>query len=140
MKLTDEQKAACIEKLNSPWGSVKLRCDGHNVFLQVQRYKGLTFRVMTYVDGHFLGKWISATERFPEQKFLRPEVRPVYGKSFIRDMEKILGKRHVAKNPDYIKTVTVYMPDWASGKAAINHLCKVCESIEILQNETKETP
>jgi hypothetical protein len=55
-------------------------------------------------------------------------------------MEKIYGKRAAAKNLDYKKTVTVYMPDWASGKAAINHLCKVCASVEILQNETKETP
>ena len=140
MKLTKEQKAGCIEKLNSPWGSVKLRCDGYEVFLQVQRYTGLTYRVMTYVNGHFLGKWISATNNFPEQKFLRPNVRPVHGKSFVRKMEKILGKRHVAKNPDYKKTVTMYMPDWASGKAAINHLCKVCESVEILSNEPKETP
>ncbi len=140
MKLTKEQKAVCIEKLNSPWGRVELRCDGHKVCLQVQRHTALTFRVMTYVDGHFLGKWISVPESYPEQKFLRPRIRPVYSAAFRRSMEKAIGKRAMAKDLDYSKTVTSYMPDWASGKAAINHLCKVCESIEILQNETKETP
>lgn len=49
-------------------------------------------------------------------------------------MEKAIGKRAVAKDRDYSKTVTSYMPDWASGKAAINHLCKVCESVELVSD------
>jgi hypothetical protein len=132
MKLTKEQKAECASSLDHPYGRVELVCDGRKITLNVESCKKLSYRVMTYVDGHFLGKWISGSEAHPEQKFLRKVVRPVYSASFKKKMEKAAGKRFVAQDPFYKKTVTTYMPDWASGKAAINHLCKVCESVELV--------
>jgi hypothetical protein len=134
--MTKEEKADCIVKLSHPYGRVALLCDGRRVVLQVECYKTLSCRVMTYVDGRFSGEWISAQDSHPEQRFLRKSVRPVYSSAVIRKMEKACGKRWVAKNPIFKGTVTTYMPDWPSGKAAMNHLCKVCESVEVI----KETP
>lgn len=132
MKLTKEQKAELAAELNTPWGAVQLICDGYRVALQVQRMKGgMTYRVMTYVNGSFQGTWISGTAAFPEQKFLRKSVKPLYSAAEKAKYEKVFGKQHVAKDARYSKALTMYMPDWASGKAAINHLCKVCESVEI---------
>lgn len=132
MKLTKEQKENLAGALRSPWGSVSLICDGYRVSLQVQACKGgMTYRVMTFVDGSFMGKWCSASEAFPEQKFLRKSVRPLYSAAEKARAEKALGKRYVAKHPSFSASYTVYLPDWASGKAAISHLCKVCESVQI---------
>jgi len=135
MKLTKEQRVELADTLSLPWGSVVLICDGYRVALQVQRMKGMTYRVMTYVNGSFLGKWVSGTETFPEQKFLRKSVRPLASAAEKTKCEKAFGKRAVAKDPWFSKTLTLYCPDWASGKAAISHLCKVCESIEIVAGE-----
>lgn len=135
MKLTKEQKAKLSAALSHPWGTVALICDGYRVDLQVQRAKAMTYRVMTYVNGQFLGKWVSDKEVFPEQKFLRKSIRPLASPAQKAKAEKILGKRVVAKDPWYNKTLTSYMPDWASGKAAISHLCKVCDSVEVAQSE-----
>jgi hypothetical protein len=133
MKLTKEQKTELAQELTSPWGHVKLICDGFKVDLQVQALKGgLSYRVMTYVNGQFKGLWISPTPEYPEQKFLRKQVRTLYSAAEKARMEKIFGKRAVAKDERYQKKFVTYMPDWASGKAAINHLCKVCESIQVV--------
>ena len=130
--ITKEQKAELSAALSHPWGSIELVCDGYRVALQVQRMKGgMTYRVMTYVNGQFLGKWVSGTEVFPEQKFLRKSVRPLASAAEKAKFEKAFGKRAVAKDPWFSKALTCYFPDWASGKAAIAHLCRVCESVEI---------
>ncbi|MBA5605856.1 hypothetical protein H3H36_10840 [Duganella sp. FT3S] len=131
MKLSKEQKQELTDKLSMPWGSVELLCDGRRVSLQVRRFKQMTYRVMTYVDGVFKGAWCMAEPAVPEHKFMRKLVRPNLSPAKRKEAEKRLGKRYVAKDPYFSGSVTVYLPDWSSGKTAINHLCKVCESVEV---------
>ena len=133
MKLSKQEKDELIGKLSIPWGRQELLCDGFRITLQVERTSALNFRVMTYVNGVFKGLWIDEKNECPESKFLRKSVRPLYPPSHKREMEKILGKRNFAKDPRYSKTLIAYMPDFASGKAAINHMCKVSESIQIVK-------
>lgn len=137
MNLTKEQKQQLIDKLSFPWGRVSLQCDGHKIDLSVERGKGMTYRVVTYVDGRWEGKWISAKETYPEQKFLRKSVRSVVSKKDRDAMEKAVGKRHFkkmcAEKSLWTATITLYDVSWASGRAAINHLCKVCDSIQVLE-------
>lgn len=135
MKLSKEQIASLAGKLNRPLGSVVLICDGYTITLAVERVsaKSLSYRVMTYVNGFFKGAWIMDDKPCPEQKFLRKAVRPVCSLARKRELEKALGKRHVKNDPYYSKTFTTYLPDWASGKAALNHLNKVCESVQIAE-------
>jgi len=132
MKLSKEQQAVLVQQLSSPWGSVRLMCDGYRVDLQVARASGMTFRVMTYVNGTFKGLWCSDSEVHPEQNFLRKSVKPLVSAAKRAKAEKVFGKRAVAKDEYFQKKIVFFMPDWASGKAAISHLCKVCESVEIV--------
>jgi hypothetical protein len=133
MKLTKEQKDKLADELNMPWAGVHLLCDGYRVSLQVQRSKGsMVYRVMTFVNGVFRGEWVSGTETHPEQKFLRKSVRLLCSPAQKAKAEKAFGKRWVAKDPYYTAKLTLFMPDWASGKTAISHLCKVCDSVEII--------
>jgi hypothetical protein len=136
MKLSKEQKDDLVETLNLPWSCVNLRCDGYVVTLAVRRFKGgIKYRVMTYVNGKFDSAWSSEKNAAPEVKFLRKSVRPYLTPTERREAEKVLGKRKVAKDPVYNGSLTLYLPDWATGKAAINHLTKVCDSIELLTVE-----
>lgn len=139
-KLTKQQRAELVEKLNFPWGCVSLICDGHRVTLQVQREAGNAIRygLMTYVDGHFKGEWFKGDA--PEAKFLRKQVRRVWSPAKCKEIEKIVGKRRFAsaEYDQYRKTLTQYTPFWSSGKAAIAHLCKVCDSVEIAPAEDTE--
>lgn len=135
MKLTKEQKAELIEKLNHPYGHVALMCDGYRIALAVERTSQLAYRVVTYVNGTWKGIWFSGTNSYPEQKFLNRKERMLAKPSERARMEKIIGKRATAKDPWFSKKLVTFDVSWASGKSAINHLCKVCESIEIIADE-----
>lgn len=132
MKLTKEQKDTLIADLTSPWGRVHLICDGYRIALVVEQAKPLVFRIVTYINGQWGGEWSLGSKEFPEQKFLNKKTRLACTPSFKAKMEKIFGKRAVAKDPYYNKTFVTYDISWPSGKAAINHLCRVCESVEIV--------
>lgn len=90
---------------------------------------------MTYVDGVFKHAWAMSNPSVPEHKFLRKSVRPNVSPVERKRIEKELGKRYVAKHTFWSGSYTIYLPDWSSGKAAINHLCKVCESVEVVPGE-----
>lgn len=139
--LTKEQRDALAEKLSSPWGGdVHLLCDGRRITLQVRRESGAAIRycVMLYIDGYFKGAWHKGDT--PEAKFLRKQVKALWSPARRKVMEKAVGKRRFASADfdDYRKTLTHYMPYWSSGKAAIAHLCKVCESVEVAPEPTHQ--
>lgn len=131
MKLSKEQKDKLAETLSTPWGSATLICDGFRIGLQVQLAKAMTFRVVTFVNGVWKGDWCSGTSEYPEQKFLNKRTHRAVSPAIKAKMEKIMGKRALAKDPYYSKTFVAYDVSWPSGKAAISHLCRVCESVEI---------
>lgn len=135
MKPSKAQRAGVESALSNPYGAVTLICDGRRIDLQVHQFSALRYRVMVYVDGEFRGTWTRADGAAPESKFLRKQVRPVFSPAQKKKMENIYGKRHVAQDQRFSKTLTFYWPDFASGKAALNHLCKVCESVEVAPNE-----
>ncbi|MBY0574684.1 MAG: hypothetical protein K2P84_13480, partial [Undibacterium sp.] len=116
-----------------PFGHVKLLCDGYSISLVVERQKNLTYRVMTYVNGCFKGLWCTEKNQAPESKFLRKVVKPHISPKKRQQLEKQFGKRFVQKDAFCNGSSTFFMPDWASGKAALNHLCKVCESIKLVE-------
>lgn len=131
MKIGKIQQAELIEKLQSLYGNVRLLCDGFEVTLCVERSKGLACRVVTYVNGQWCGKWVSGTESFPEQKFLNRRERSLVTPAKKAEAEKALGKRYVAKSPFYSAKIVIYDISWPSGRAAINHLMRVCDSVQV---------
>lgn len=138
MKLSEEQRDKVIDRLSHPWGRAELMCDGYRITLAVERAKGMSYRVMTYVNGSFRGLWCSHKDECPESKFLRRVVRPACPPRHKQEMEKIMGKRYIQKDPYYSATFIHYMPDWASGKSALNHLCKVCDSVQVADPQSAE--
>jgi hypothetical protein len=134
MKLSKEEINKLADDLSMPWGHVVLMCDGYRITLSVERLsKGMTYRVMTYVNGCFKGVWSDPKNEAPESKFLRKSVRPNVSPAKKREYEKALGKRFVQKDSYFSGSITCYWPDWASGKAALSHLCRVCDSVQIAE-------
>lgn len=139
MKLTKEQKQELIDKLSHPFGKVRLFCDGYKVDLVVERTSALGFKIVTYINGCWKGVWMSADNPCPEQKFLNKKFKPFMSKAKLAKLEKEVGKRafkkHFASDPFYTGGTTLYYVTWTSGRTAINHLCKVCDSIQIAPEE-----
>ncbi len=134
--LTLAQRRALAAEQNTPYGRLALRCDGRRIGLQMQRRSGtrLNYEVMTYIDGEFKGAWMM--NEGPESKFLRRREKRYYPESKVLAYEKKFGKKALAKNwPEARKVQVAWWPYWPNFLAALNHLCKVCESVEVIGPE-----
>ncbi len=134
--LSMSQRKALADKHSNPYGSLTLLCDGRRITLQTQRASktSMTYCVMTYVDGKFEGRWISAAEPCPEQKFMRRAEKRYVSEKKIAAMEKKYGKKRVAEYWTNARKVHIsFMPYWKTYLAALNHLCRVCESVEVVE-------
>lgn len=135
MKLTKSQIEILSAGLFTPYARpLHLLCDGHRISLNVERSsnKTMQYRVMTYVDDVFKGAWISGTNSHPEQKYLRKVTRRVISPAKKAEYIKKLGKKRAQEwIGDMDRAYTLYYGDWPNAKAALNHLNKVCESVEL---------
>lgn len=132
-KLTKSQRDAIAEHLSFPIGSVSLVADGRKVTLQMHRWgKGrVSYRVCLFLDGWFKGEWTKAEPSIPEHKYLRRAETFLFPAARRKECEKKFGKRAM-KRFGFDAKLIMYRNDWATGRAAINHLCKACESVELV--------
>lgn len=108
-------------------------CDGFDVSLQAVSLSETTLKygVMTYVSGKFEGKWL-VNERAAERKFMRPRERFVFSAKVRNEITRKYSKRLLKEYwPNISKKISYVEPIWPGGKSAIDHLCRVCESVEI---------
>lgn len=132
--LSMDQRKALATQHSNPWGNLHLLCDGRRITLQMHRSSApkLTYSVMTYIDGEFKGIWMSGKEDRPEHKFLRRIEKRIHPEAKIAALEKKHGKRLVAEcHPDARETIVSFFPYWDTYLAALNHLCRVCDSVQV---------
>ncbi len=136
--LAKEVKDKLIAELSHAFGCVQLICDGRKVTLNVEQTDSLKYKIGTYVDGMFKGSWV-IDESSPERKFLRVITKHAYSPAQKARFAKDLGKRALKKSEYMHRTYSLASPFWLSGRSAINHLCRVCDSIEVLPNRELST-
>ncbi|HMW56394.1 hypothetical protein [Accumulibacter sp.] len=127
--LTPAQQRKIAAVLTPPCGVVDLICDADWIRLEVQHARALTYRVFVYVNGDFRWAWSLAEEHHPEQKYMRRTATPLYGTADLERMRKIFGAKAVNGDPRYKKQFIFFRPDFASGRAALAHLSRVCATI-----------
>lgn len=140
-KLDKDTKDRLIADLSYPYGRVELMCDGFKVALSVERAKKLNYRVMVYVDGCFKGEWLNPTKTFPEQKFYNRTESFLYTPKQRQMMLKdapVFGRKGSKERTDWearanVKLTTIDST-FPSGRAAINHLLKVCVSVSVAED------
>ncbi|MCB1908114.1 MAG: hypothetical protein KDH15_12130 [Rhodocyclaceae bacterium] len=140
-KLTKAQRDAIAEHLSFPLGSVIFIADGRKVALQMRRWSKnrVSYRVCLFLDGWFKGEWTKAEPSIPEHKYLRRAESFLFPAAKRKEIEKKFGKRAL-KRYGFDKKLVMYRNDWATGRAAINHLCKACESVELVSTELTSAP
>lgn len=131
--LTKAQKDFAIERLKSQWQQVKLKCDGYTVDLQLVQVKNTKLAISVYVNSYFKGVWFTKPDEHVESKFL-----PIITKAFYSSVEKkkiikAFGKKRAYENfPSLDEKIHYKGTHFSTGRAAINHLVKVCDSIELV--------
>lgn len=135
MTLTKEQKEQLIQQLSCPtlsfFSPVKLKCDDDIISLRVQQKKGLKYHVVIYINGEFKFKWLDFTEPQYEQKYLYSRKKCCLLAKTKRAILFQFGKTELNRQMKE-NTFTVYSAGFPNAKTAINHLCKVCKNIEII--------
>jgi hypothetical protein len=122
-------------KLLSPYGTVELICDGHRVGVFVERYQGLSFRLVVYVDGYWRGEWM---RNCPDhvRKVWRLRERFIHTKK-----ERDRMKKHARSRDAYLrklaadadKKIGIRSPDWPNPKSFIRQIKKACAEIRVLK-------
>lgn len=133
-------KAYLIARLDRPYGDASLMCDGHLINLEVRRAsdKSLRYVVCVYVDGVWKGEWCLERYTGPEQKFARRVERPLYKPAERAQLLKAgpaYGRKGSAERREFEAgvntTYVIYAPVFSSGRAAINHMLRVSETVAV---------
>lgn len=139
-KLSKAQKDELIERLSTPYATLELDCDGYRIGFQAQRdgKSGLRFVLAVFVNGWMKGEWMFFDKPCPEQKFMRRIDKPLFTKKeqaqWVK-MDVALGMKRKDAIAKAAKTLTHMSPYFPSGRAAILHLCRVCEEIKVVGGE-----
>lgn len=140
VKLPKETKAQIISDLSQAYGRTFLKCDGFNIALSVEKKaKGLSYHIAIYINGSMKGIWINESANHPETKFIFTHTRNKYTPAQKAKIKKHFGVRGTKKQfPDLDDKFEYLMPYINTANAAIAHLCKVCDSIELVDKNAAE--
>lgn len=126
----DKVKAAS----ESLYGCAKLRIDGYEITLKLERVNTYKNAVMVYIEGIFKFEWIDADceerRRFMQHK--QPYIVPAKQRAEFKKMK--LSKAVRKKYAEYYeRRYDVYTPQWKAFAALKKHLIANNESIELIE-------
>jgi len=130
-KLSKEQKDLILKQLNCQFNAVYLMCDGYEITLKMERYK-MKLVISIYVNGSVKGAWAVKPEEHPESKFLASHQKSYYSAKRKAEIIKIFGKCKANKRYNLEQKFEYKLPFFSTAQAALNHLIKVSDSIELI--------
>lgn len=133
MTLSKAQKDFILKKIDSQFDCVDLDCDGYRIRLSLERIQDLKLAVAVYVNSWCKGEWLLHPELHPEGKFYPDRYKSVYSPVKKKKIIKAFGKKRAYENfPSLDEKIHYKGTHFSTGRAAINHLVKVCDSIELV--------
>lgn len=133
MTATDWEKVE--NKLSYPFGGVKLRIDGHDISVMVEKEspKSLKYVLAVYVDGYIKGEWL-VNDCEIRRKFYCKRTKTLLPKGFRKS--PILKRMKKKEQEEWIKehVCEYYIPYFSSFKMLKAHLTKNNDSIELIDN------
>jgi hypothetical protein len=130
MPLTREQWAEVEKRCTQFFSNVSLLCDGYKVSLELERDGKFKNVIMVYIDGKFLGVWMTQ-DCEQRRRFFNP--RKVGVGKFGKDLLKFHKKYNPAKYREIVANpIFVYSPCWTNFNALKRHFIKHNTSIELV--------
>jgi hypothetical protein len=109
---------ALKEQMSSPWGSMKLKCDGFEINLvQMTSPAKKSWSTTVYVDGYLKGIWLACDHKTGEpeheetRRFYRKVTRALHTKKEVEAYRKIFGKRRAVE----MNAIKFFSYDWCWG-------------------------
>lgn len=123
--------AEIVTRLGGPYGSIKLRADGHDLTAEVRRTstKAMTYGIALFVDGYIRG------ENLKVDSVIGTKFYPLRTRNFLKASQyashrKVFGKR----DADAFRKRCEYQfreATFRSAKALVAQLKKTCIQVEI---------
>lgn len=137
MQLTAEQWQEVEKRLSMQWGSIKLRCDGHEVFAVVKSDK-MKLVIVLYIDGWMKGEWLKDESEIGV-KFFDKKTKYLSNRKERADALKNMNNKRLASDlRSFFKRIyeakySYFSPVWTSAKSFCRHIRKTCTTIELME-------
>lgn len=130
--ITIEQWKEIEEKLKFLHIPVKLKCDGYEVTILLQRISPMKNALAIYINGYMKGEWLSkdCEER---RRFIRSAQKSLLTAKDRKGFKK-LSKKFVREMEERAK-YTAYYTHWGSFRSLKKHLIEHNENIELISIE-----
>lgn len=130
--MTKEEWKRAEQALIHLYNPVKLKVDGYEVSLVLERVGTYQNRIMVYINGTFRGKWL--TEDCEERRrFMQEHTCSALTRKQKAAFEKLSKRRQKELREKYPMTYSSFTPQWSSFRALKKHLCANNQSIELLE-------
>lgn len=133
MTATDWEKVE--NKLSYPFGGVKLRIDGHDISIMVEKAspKSLKYVLAVYVDGYIKEEWFTSDCDI-RRKFYCKRTKSLLTKDYRKS--PVFKRMKKKEQEEWIKkhVYVYYSPYFSSFKMLKAHFTKNNDSIDLIDN------
>lgn len=130
-EMTKQDWEAVAASLATPYsGGAEFLIDGHKITARVERYKGLKYVVVVYIDGYLMGEHYKAESELGK-KFYLPRKKSLYSAKEIARAKRAFGKRPA----DGMAAKAYHWNEPCSSSIGPfrRHWAKTCTSIELVR-------
>jgi hypothetical protein len=128
---TKAQWKAVANALSYAYGRAMLKVDGYTVSVQVEKSRGLRYKLAIYIDGWFKYEWV-AKDCEERRRFYRAREVSLFSAKELAAHQKAVGKRKTeAFRRKHL--YTRYEAFWPSFAPLKRHLLENNHSIEVLE-------
>lgn len=140
MMLSKDQWQEIEKSLSHPYGFVKLKCDGYVINAVVEKYKGLKYCLVVYVDGVFEGKWMDGKDERALKFHCKRRSYALAGSKRAEALKEIKRRSLNKELKNFYqkwldKYIDTWMPFWPNAKSFCRHIRKTCQSIEFINRD-----
>lgn len=130
--MTKEEWKQVEQALQQIFNPVKLKVDGYEVTLILERVSIYQNRIMVYINGEFRGKWL-AEDCEERRRFVQERTHSILTGKQKSAFEKLPKRRQKELREKYPMTYSSFTPQWSSFRALKKHFCANNQSIELLE-------
>jgi len=144
MSITKEQWQAVESELAMAWCQVKFEYKGFEVSINRQRASESKTVLSVFINGEIKGAWLGITENTKDAPNVIKDVwklttKAKYKNKFIKEIEKIYGKRRAKKEYPELHGRYEYWSPYFSKASVLVRQFKKLEGIKLIQADCLES-
>jgi hypothetical protein len=130
--MNNEEWKEVEEKLKSFYNGVRLKCDGYELSIMLERMGQFKNCLMIYINGELKGEWL-LKDCEEQRRFFQPVTRSCLTQELKKELKKMPKK--IREEREAKAKYTYYKPYWTSFRSLKAHLIKNNNKIELVRDE-----